>query len=119
MGLFDYVKCNYPLPVKGANKHTYQTKDTPAQYMDSYEIREDGTLWHEDYDTEDRSDPKAEPGSIDSLSGMRTPVNHRWIQVPPFTGEIRFGCWKAEKSIDLNFSAYFVDGKVKQIHQIK
>jgi hypothetical protein len=52
MGMFDYVKCHYPLPVKGAEDLIYQTKDTPSQWLDMYEIRADGTLWHED-----RSDP--------------------------------------------------------------
>lgn len=55
MGMFDTLRCKYPLPVTGASDLVYQTKDTPAQWLDYYEIREDGTLWHEAYDTEDQS----------------------------------------------------------------
>lgn len=56
MGMFDDIKCKYPLPLNGANDLVYQTKDTPAQFLDKYEIREDGTLWHENYDIEDQSE---------------------------------------------------------------
>lgn len=56
MGTFDYLRCKYPLPLAGANALTFQTKNTPAQFLDTYELREDGTLWHEAYDTEDHSD---------------------------------------------------------------
>jgi hypothetical protein len=41
MGMFDYIK------YRGEE---YQTKDTPRQLMDNYEIRDDGTLWYENYD---------------------------------------------------------------------
>lgn len=47
MGMFDYVRCQYPLPVAGANDLEYQTKDTPAQDLDHYEIHADGSLWHQ------------------------------------------------------------------------
>ena len=57
--MFDDINCSYPLPGK-VRPRSFQTKDTPAQYLDLYEIREDGTLWHEDYDIEDQSDPDAE-----------------------------------------------------------
>jgi hypothetical protein len=60
MGMFDHLKCKYPLPDAGDNDLEYQTKDTPAQFLDNYEIRADGSLWHLDYDIEDRSDPNAE-----------------------------------------------------------
>ena len=39
MGFFDYLRCEVPLPVNGANALDYQTKDTPAQLMDHYVIR--------------------------------------------------------------------------------
>jgi hypothetical protein len=43
MGMFDY------LHYKG---HDYQSKDTPNQLMDKYELKENGTLWVEEYDAE-------------------------------------------------------------------
>jgi hypothetical protein len=38
------------LPDASDNDLEYQTKDTPAQFLDNYEIRADGSLWHLDYD---------------------------------------------------------------------
>lgn len=109
VGLFDYVRCHYPLPVDGANELEYQTKDMACSYMERYEIRADGTLWKERYDIEDRSDPKAEPGSLDSLFGCMTRVNERW-EAEPYTGAMEFytdhaGRW-------LEFSALFKDGRI-------
>jgi len=115
MGVFDTLYCKYPLPIPGMNDREYQTKDTPAQYCDSYEIRENGTLWHHDHDTEDRSDPKAT--GIARIIGMATPVNFRWIAIN-FTGEIRFyntiepGGW-------IEFSSYFIAGKIQSVTLIE
>jgi hypothetical protein len=48
MGMFDYVKCVYPLPkqegVDLPEVEVFQTKDTPEQYMRTYVISEDGLL---------------------------------------------------------------------------
>jgi hypothetical protein len=115
MGMFDYLRCHYPLSIDGANELEFQTKDTDAQYLEHYEIREDGTLWHQDYDIEDQSDPKAE--GLTALIGMMTPVNQRWVP-EPITGEIRFyssldGKW--EKNSWVEFSAYFIKGKLQNL----
>ena len=61
MGLFDRIRCNYPMPLDGANALTYQTKDTPAQLLDNYEIRGDGTLWHQSVDYDDGANSPFEP----------------------------------------------------------
>jgi hypothetical protein len=50
MGMFDYVRIKWPLPWPEVQDSVWQSKDTPAQYLDNYEVREDGTLWHEAYD---------------------------------------------------------------------
>lgn len=109
MGLFDYVRCHYPLPVEGANELEYQTKDMDWPYMDRYEIRADGTLWKEHYDTEDRSDPNAEPGSIDSFIGCMTRVRKRW-EPEPYTGALEF--YKNNNGRRLEFAALFKDGRI-------
>ncbi len=138
MGMFDDIRCKYPLPIDGANGLDYQTKDTESQYCDLYEIREDGTLWHEDYDMEDQSDAakwkKENPGKevpehIDSFCGCGAKVNKRWTPVSPFTGEIRFYTSygiKNGKMVNvtkhngwIEWSAYFVGGKASQINLIK
>lgn len=114
MGLFDNLICKYKLPIDLKYK-LFQTKDTPAQFLDMYEIREDGTLWHNCYDIEDRSDPNAE--GIERLIGSMTRVNQRWEQVKDFIGEIRFYTEYDKKWIE--FSSYFVDGQLNQIHLVK
>ena len=130
MGMFDRLKCLYPLPLEGANALDYQTKDTPAQFLDQYEIRDDGTLWHEEYDTEDQSEAgrwqKEHPGEelpksmgLLSLMGCMTKINGRWIQEAGITGEIRFyTSLGKDHSGWIEWSAYFVNGKLNQIHLI-
>lgn len=118
MGMFDYLNCKYPLPYGAiANSYEYQTKDTPAQFMDRYEIREDGTFWHQAYDVEDRSDKTKE--GLEGLIGCMTSVNHRWEECR-LTGEVRFYDYRqGEKPDWIEFSAYFVEGKLKELHQIE
>lgn len=129
MGVFDHITCKYPLPVEGANALSYQTKDTPALFMDRYEIREDGTLWHEEYDIEDHSDRAkwiaANPGkeipaeldnAISSFGGSMSRVNNRWEPVK-FAGEIYLSGKLGERW--LGWSAYFVDGRLNQIHLLE
>lgn len=111
MGLYDYIRCRYPLPVEGANALEFQTKDTDAQYLDHYEIREDGTLFHEQYDPRIEKDEKAPLGFYSHRE------NVRWEQIK-MTGEIRFyasgddGSW-------IEFSAYFLDGNLREINLIE
>jgi hypothetical protein len=119
MGLFDYLRCSYPLPRPGANDLEYQTKDTNAQYMEHYEIRADGTLWHELYDTEDRSAPTAT--GLTALLGCATRVNKRWDR-DMMTGEIVFTAYPGHDYSDANcfsFSAYFVAGELKHLVDLK
>lgn len=119
MGMFDEVKCKYKLPIEGFSEHIFQTKDTPDQSLDLYEIREDGTLWHEEYDIEDHSDPNAE--GIMRFIGCMARVNKRFVFVP-LTGEIRFYGFPTDNYEDggwIEFSTYFVDGKIREIHLIE
>lgn len=131
MGMFDDIRCKYPLPVPGANDLDYQTKDTPEQLLDQYEIREDGTLWHENYDTEDHSElgrwmaehpgqeAPPEVSGLASISGMLTRVNKRWEPVA-FTGEICFyTSLGPNHSGWIEFSAYFIGGKINQLILLK
>ena len=116
MGMFDNLICKYKLPIdKKLTEEVFQTKDTPTQWLDLYEIREDGTLWHENYDTEDQSDPNAE--GIKKFIGCMTKVNKRWEPVEDFLGEIRF--YTGDDKYWIEFSAYFVDGKLNQVHLVK
>lgn len=87
MGMFDYIACEMSLPDAPPPGLDFQTKDTDDQFLTPYVIREDGTLWKEECEFEDRSDPHAE--GIKRLAGMLTRVNQRWVQVP-YEGELVF-----------------------------
>lgn len=107
MGFYDTLRCHYPLPMAGANEQEFQTKSTPAQVWDDFEIRTDGTLWHQAYDQEDRSDPHAT--GLGRLAGIATRVNQRW-EPEKMTGELRFytsleGAW-------VEFQAEMVSGQM-------
>lgn len=95
MGMFDCIRCEYPLPVAGAQDYEYQTKDTPNQHMDTYTITADGRLLVEEYD-----EPKK----------PRTEVI--------LTGEVRFYDYGKDRRW-LEFSAYFVRGLLKELHLIR
>src|SRR5690349_6199307 len=86
MGMFDDLRCKYPLPTRDGAERSFQTKSLDC-LMDQIEIREDGTIWREHYDTEDHSDPNAE--GLMRFAGMATRVNKEWHPLT-FTGEVRF-----------------------------
>lgn len=54
MGMFDYVRCDMPLPSTAISPPekgwSFQSKDTPEQRMTLYIIRGDGRLVEEDRD---------------------------------------------------------------------
>lgn len=127
--MFDIIRCKYPLLVVGANDLDYQTKDTPSQWMDQYEIQEDGALWHQTYDIEDHSEAakwiasnpgKELPNNLDSLGGCLSAVNKRW-EPENFTGQIRFYTFRHDNPDRgwIEWSAYFVDGKLNQLNLIE
>jgi hypothetical protein len=51
MGMFDYLLCEYALPIGVpdwlTNDIVFQTKDTESQYMETYVITEQGRLIHQ------------------------------------------------------------------------
>ncbi len=112
MGIFDYVRCHYPLPAVGANALEFQTKDMPHAFLDNYEIRADGTLWREHYDIEDRRDPNAKPGTLAALAGLMARVNLRW-EPEPYTGAMAFYAGLSGQWIE--FVALFDHGVLKAL----
>ncbi len=117
MSVFDNVKCFYPLPTKRDLKDkTFQTKNTVLQAtFSSYEIREDGTLWCEKFEI--IKNPQATDNSKLSERYMR--INHRWIFMSHFIGEIRFYTTYDSDKRYIEFSSYFVNGKLRELHLIK
>lgn len=109
MGMYDNLKCKRPLPLKNASEYVFQTKDLDCM-MDQYEIREDGTLWHEAYEV------RVEETDEAPLGMWLHRDNKRWEHIS-LTGEIRFydysdgGDW-------VEFSAYYVNGELKHLEPI-
>lgn len=108
MGMFDYLKCKYPLPVAGCVDKEFQTKDTPSQYMDLYMIREDGTLWQ-----------NTKYGNV-----AAHPEDEHPDPVTDFTGEVRFySSWEPRRDGKgggwIEFSAYFTNGKLDVLNLIE
>lgn len=110
MGMYDSIYCRYPLPGLGVLDDEFQTKDTPPQFLEVYEIREDGTLWHQEYDVVDRSDPEAT--GLRRICGIMARENLRWAQ-EWYTGTIQFYTCREGKWIE--FVAEFLGGKLQQI----
>lgn len=99
MGVFDYLRCEYPLPGPGNDGREWQTKDTPAMYLEEYTITVDGRLVHT------RASHGDEPEGFCSN----------------FTGEVRFyDAWDRtappERSGRIEYSAYFRDGRIRELH---
>lgn len=47
MGMFDELRCEYPLPDGFKPPWPFQTQDTPAQHLELYVLTADGRLRHE------------------------------------------------------------------------
>jgi len=75
MGMFDNVTIRWPLPWPEVQNSQWQSKDTPTQFLNDYEVREDGTLWHLAYDQRIEKDAKHPMG----FHLYRD--NERWEQV--------------------------------------
>lgn len=135
MGMFDQIVCKYPLPIVWANELEYQTKDTPSQFMDNYEIREDGTLWHEDYRIEDRSagskwlaenpdktraDLPEDLKGFNGMSGILTHIPLGWNRIDDFLGEIRFyTSLGSDHSGWIEWSGYFEHGQLVRLNLVE
>lgn len=117
MGMFDEVRCKYPLPVPELQGNLFQTKSFDCPYMELYEIREDGTLWHEDVERAYQADPDA------PLGYRMDRVRESWEQVRQ-TMEVRFYNCIGESDATqecgwIEFSAYFVEGQLRELHTIQ
>lgn len=143
MGMYDYIVCRYPLPTVpppwATPDQQYQSKSLDCR-MDVYEIRDDGSLWVEDYDIEDRSErakwkakhpgeelPKELAESFLSLAGCMSRVNKRWVK-QHFDGVVEFyhSNWSSAAygmvftpdgadHESVTYEATFVDGVVTKI----
>lgn len=100
MGMFDYIKIN---PAKLPEKlpeglgNGWQTKDTPSQYLDTYEITDDGSLHLLKWNGESYSFKEGLDGFHGDLHFYDSaPVTNEWFE----------------------FVARFTDGKLSRIWRI-
>ncbi len=110
MGMFDNVKILYEIPWPEVQDADWQSKETPAQYLDHYVIREDGTLWHEAYDGSSVDDETAPMG----FRYVRD--NIRWEQMD-WEGALECHEWVKNKEgpggTSCRVTFWFRDGIVK------
>ena len=103
MGMFDYIR------YKGEE---YQTKDTPGQVMDNYEIKADGTLWYENYDGDWIEDDD------EFFGGYFERKNVRWEPLMDFDGLIRFNRPGKNRDTWIEYKALFMDGKIIKFTEV-
>ena len=96
MGLYDSIKCKYPLPRPdnpmelkdfNFNSTSFQTKDL-ENILEDYEIREDGSLWIRRTESEYVEGDKKAKSLIDRLGHMK--LIKEWWEPTKFTGVIEF-----------------------------
>lgn len=103
MGMFDTVKCEFPLPekFKKYQDSLFQTKSLICG-MDVYKITKEGELWWVDNEFSwDEDEPKKPPEKID------------------LTGELRFYEWNTQEDEWAEFVALFVNGKMIYLDEDK
>lgn len=108
MGMFDYI--NY-------EDHEYQTKDTPDQFMSTYEIR-GSELWYKKVESEWFEED-------DSLfGGYLKEISHEWIFLNNFDGSIVISREDEENGGYKNdawvtYKMLFMDGKLIKLVKVE
>jgi hypothetical protein len=121
MGLFDYVRCRYPLPHH--QEAEFQTKDLAhlvegeaiGGYLDEYEITDDGRLRRHVHEREWRDDPDA------VLGGSLVSVRDWWEDLPDVHGDIRIytseGIPGEPNHRWVEFRVRFTSGRVEHVRE--
>lgn len=106
MGMFDY------LYYKGKE---YQTKDTPDQYLSTYELRDDG-LWYKD----------VQHSWVDSeeslFGGYLNEISHEWKRLDKYDGLVLFYDYHKNKDgtwHDEEWKLLLMDGNILKLEQVK
>lgn len=130
MGMFDYVKCECPLP-EGVPEWVkpdieFQTKDTPAQYMEIYVITAEGRLIHQSvkYETVPENErpywgkPEWKSDFMKAAGCVRSvPTGDVDTQ---FHGDLSFGCSSNSAPYKFcDFVARFTNGQLEYIKLVK
>ena len=128
MGMFDEIKCEYPLPDPEVQDEVFQTKNF-ENLMDCYTITQDGRLikhevrW-ESVPEEERpyyGTPDWEKPFLRLMGSLKTvPVGD--IEIP-YHGDIRFYTSKEQEGADKHkwyeYCVRFTEGRVQWIKRIQ
>lgn len=113
MGVYDNVRCKYPLPDAEAQDLEYQTKSTFAPYLENYVITQDGRLLKEEYNIREEQAP-------DSPVGCRLLREHcRWVEAD-FRGELEIYTTVRQPDESLRWYSYllwFKDNRVADLQR--
>jgi hypothetical protein len=128
MGMFDDLKCEYPLPDPEVQDKWFQTKDFNC-HMDKYTITKEGRLiWHqtryEDVPEEERPNygKPAWDGFLGKFQGSIRAVPVADIDMQ-YHGVVNFytssGDYKKQDFVWYEYEAIFTHGQVEEIRRIK
>ena len=120
MGMFDYIRCEMPLPSEPAPPaiEWFQTKDVPTDqlYLEKWKITASGELVKLGVRYEDRGDKTAPLGSAARVVGCMTPVHMPDDDKAfPFHGDLNFGHYDSKTGEDWEYMARFTEGKCTKI----
>jgi hypothetical protein len=124
MGMFDWVKCEYPLPRKLEGVSLFQTKSF-NNLMETYRIGSDGYLYHtpihyEFVEEEDRPYFGTKEWEINPLTRIFGSIKD--IESPEerlyYSGRINFYWYDASNRISHDYTAIFLDAKIVDISYI-
>ena len=130
MGLYDTIKCKFPLPVPEDRQEltkadfntifTFQTKNL-GRGLSNYEIREDGTMWKEEfgivlvpYTEKEKEELQRHPTGLwfdTYIDGKYERTNKTWVRYNPHNLVVEM--------YDLYFSGYDDDLCLKNDYWIK
>jgi hypothetical protein len=124
MGMYDDIVCKYPLPLpedtKGYIAESFQTKDLDCG-LDSYEIREDGTLWLREYFREyTEGNPNGK--TFFEKFGMVKETKVWWTHVKTTTTIRMYDYQNNDDGVYdywVEFEVVFIDGVIDKIKLIK
>ena len=123
--MFDYLKCEYPLPDDHMQDHLFQTKSLPAMFLDTYVITRAGRLVHQAYRMEEVPEeerpfygkPEWDDGWLSRFAGSlrRIPLGDVDLE---WHGDVRF-YESADDGTWYEYRARFTDGQLESIQRVK
>ena len=121
MGMFDWLKCEYPLPKKMEGVSLYQTKSF-TNLMEQYRISEDGSLYHtpcllefvEEQDRPNYGTKEWDENPLTKLIGLAKEIPQEEKRVY-YDGGVDFYWYDAPNRMSHDYKAIFLDGKLVDI----